>query len=196
MLFTLDGKTPQIAETAWIAPGSFVIGEVVIGERSTVWPGAVIRADSGPIRIGHDVHVEDGSILHGGSLTLGSNITIGHSVVVHGESIGSWVLLGNNCTVLDGAVVEDSCIIGANALVGPRQVIPSGSIVLGVPGVASPAREDQLSHRRAAQQSGEKQPDGHYQNAMRYRAAGIEERQLWTPALGSVGVLPPGWESA
>ena len=63
MLFTLAGKTPQIAETAWITPGSFVIGDVVIGERSTVWPGAVIRGDSGPIRIGHDVHIEDGAPL-------------------------------------------------------------------------------------------------------------------------------------
>lgn len=194
MLFSFEGKTPRIAATAWIGPGSFVIGDVVIGERSTVWPGAVIRADFAPIRIGDDVHIEDNVVLHsGGGLTLGNNITIGHSAVVHGKTIGNWVLLGNNCTVLDDAVVEDLCIIGANALVSPRETVPTGSLMLGVPGVATPARPDQLERRRAAQQSGATRTDGYYANAMRYRAAGIEERQLWTPIPGAVGELPPGW---
>lgn len=197
MLFSFGGKTPQVPDSAWIGPGSFVIGDVVIGERSTVWPGAVIRGDFAPIRIGDDVHVEDNVVLHSGSpLTLGSNITIGHSVVVHGKSIGDWVLLGNNCTVLDGAVVEDSCIIGANALVSPREVIPSGSLVLGVPGVVTPARPDQLERRRAAQESGGARTGGYHHNAMQYRAAGIEERQLWTSVPGAVGPLPPDWPRA
>lgn len=194
MLFTVNGKTPQIATTAWIGPGSFVIGDVVIGERSTVWPGAVIRGDFAPIRIGDDVHIEDNVVIHSGKeLTLANNITVGHSVVIHGKSIGDWVLLGNNCTVLDDSVIEESCIIGANALVSPREVIPSGSLVLGVPGVSTPAREDQLARRRAAQEAGNQRRDGYYHNAMRYRAAGIEERQIWTPVPGSVGELPPGW---
>lgn len=192
MLFEFEGKVPQIAATAWIGPGSFVIGDVVIGERSTVWPGAVIRADFSPIRIGDDVHVEDNVVLHSGSgLTLGNNITIGHSVVVHCKSVGNWVLLGNNSTILDDAVIEDEVIIGANALVSPRQVVPSGSIVLGIPGVITPARPDQLQRRRQAQQtSGD---SGYYQNAMKYRAAGIEERQVFVAAPGAVGELPPGW---
>lgn len=196
MLFAFEGKVPQVADTAWIGPGSFVIGDVVIGERSTVWPGAVIRGDYSAIRIGEDVHVEDNVVLHsGGGLTLGNNITIGHSVVVHGRSVGSYVLLGNNCTILDDAVIEDSCIIGANALVAPRQVVPTGSIVLGVPGVVTPARPDQLMRRRQAQTGSSTEPHTYYQNAMRYRAAGIEERQLWPGAApGGLGVLPPGWK--
>ncbi len=195
MLFTFEGKTPRVADTAWIGPGSFVIGDVVIGERSTVWPGAVIRADFAPIRIGDDVHIEDNVVLHsGGGLTLGNNITIGHSAVVHGKSIGNWVLLGNNCTVLDDAVVEDGCIVGAGALVSPREVVRSGALILGVPGVQTPARPDQLERRRQAQQSGGAgRVGGYYDNAMRYRAAGIEERQLWVAQPGAVGVLPPGW---
>ena len=191
MLFEFEGKVPQVAASAWIAPGAFVIGDVVIGERSTVWPGAVIRGDYSPIRVGENVHVEDNVVLHAGSgLTLGNYITIGHSVVVHCKSVGNYVLLGNNCTLLDDAVIEDSCIIGANALVSPREVVPSGSIVFGVPGVASPARPDQLARRRAYQES---PTGGYHDNAMRYRAAGIEERQVWVAPPGAVGELPAGW---
>lgn len=193
MLFELGGKRPQVAPSAWIAPGACVIGDVVIGERSTVWPGAVIRGDYSSIRIGENVHIEDGVILHSGSgLTLGNHITIGHSVVVHCKSVGNFVLLGNNCTVLDDAVVEDECIVGANALVSPREVVPSGSIVMGVPGVITRARPDQLERRRAYQGSGS---GGYHENAMRYRAAGIEERQFWSPPPGAVGELPAGWRS-
>lgn len=192
MLVEFDGKLPRVAASAWIGPGSTVIGDVVIGERSTVWPGAVIRADFAPIRIGADVHVEDNVVLHSGSgLTIGDNVTIGHSVVVHCRSVGSWVLLANNCTLLDDAVIEDEVIIAANALVAPRARIPSGSIVMGVPGVARPARPDQLANRRRAQAADE---GSHYwANAMKYRAAGIEERQVFVAAPGGVGELPPGW---
>jgi len=188
MLFELDGKLPQIAASAWIGPGSTVIGDVVIGERSTVWPGAVIRGDFAPIRVGDDVHVEDNVVLHSGSgLTIGNSVTIGHGAIVHGRSVGDFVLLANNCTVLDDAVIEDEVIVAANALVSPRERIPSGSIVLGVPGVARPARPDQLANRRRAQASGS--ASHYFANAMRYRAAGIEERQVFVAAPGGVGDL-------
>lgn len=194
MLFEFEGHVPQVHPSAWIGPGSFIIGDVVIGARSTVWPGAVIRADYSPIRIGENVHVEDNVVLHaGGGLTLGNHITIGHSVVVHCKSVGDFVLLGNNSTILDDAVIEDSCIVGANALVSPREVVPSGSIVLGIPGVITPARPDQLERRRAYQAS---PTGGYYDNAMRYRAAGIEERQIWVAPPGAVGELPPDWKPA
>lgn len=189
MLFELAGKLPQVAASAWIGPGSAVIGDVVIGERSTVWPGAVIRGDFAPIRIGADVHVEDNVVLHCGSgLTIGDNVTIGHGAVVHCRSVGNWVLLANNSTVLDDAVIEDEVIVAANALVSPRARIPSGSIVFGVPGVARPARPEQLAGRRRAQASS---GGSHYfANAMKYRAAGIEERQTFVAAPGGVGDLP------
>lgn len=176
MLIPFGGKTPQVADSAWIGPGSFVIGDVVIGERSTVWPGAVIRADFAQIRIGADVNIEDNVVIHSGTpVTIGDRVTIGHSVVVHCSEVQSGVLLGNNCTVLDGAVIGERSIIGAGALVPPREVIPPGSLVLGVPGVVQPARRDQTDRRSAAQTEG----GGYYQNAMRYREAGIEERQVW-----------------
>ena len=176
MLLPFEGKIPQIQESTWIGPGSFVIGDVVIGERSTVWPGAVIRGDFNSIRIGNDVHVEDNVVIHSGEgIVLGNNITIGHSVVVHCAEVHDHVLLGNNCTVLDGAIIGEHSIVAAGAVVAPREVVPPYSIVMGVPGLIRPARRDQVEGRRQRQQSG----GGYHQNAMRYRAAGIEERQLW-----------------
>lgn len=177
MLIPFNGKIPQIQESTWIGPGSFVIGDVVIGARSTVWPGAVIRGDFASIRIGENVHVEDNVVIHcGDGIVLGNNITIGHSVVVHCKEVGDNVLLGNNCTVLDGAIIGEGAIIAANALVAPREVIPPYSIVMGIPGVATPARPDQIEARRVRQSN----PDGgYYANAMQYRAAGIEERHIW-----------------
>lgn len=176
MLIPFNGKTPQVADSAWIGPGSFVIGDVVIGERSTVWPGAVIRADFAPIRIGADVHVEDNVVLHSGEgLTLGNNITIGHSAVVHCAEVHDGVLLANNSTCLDGAIIGEGSIIAAGALVAPREVVPPFSIVMGVPGVIRPARQDQVEARRRRQTGG----GGYHVNAMQYRAQGIEERQVW-----------------
>ena len=95
MLIAIDGKTPQVAESAWIGPGAIVIGDVVIGERSTVWPGAVIRGDFAPIRIGANVHVEDNVVIHSGEgITIGDDVSIGHSVVVHCSEVHGGVLLG------------------------------------------------------------------------------------------------------
>ncbi len=177
MLIAIDGKTPQVAESAWIGPGAIVIGDVVIGERSTVWPGAVIRGDFASIRIGANVHVEDNVVIHSGEgITIGDNVTIGHSVVVHCSEVHDGVLLGNNCTVLDGAVIGEHSIVGAGALVSPREVVPPRSLVYGVPGVIRPARADQLDRRAQRQRSGS--GGGYHENAMRYRAAGIEDREL------------------
>ena len=184
MLFALGEKVPVVAESAWIGPGSFVIGDVVIGERSTVWPGAVIRGDFGAISIGENVHVEDNVVIHcGGGITLGNNITIGHSAVVHCGEVGDGVLLGNNCTVLDDAVIGEGSIIAAGALVPPRQVVPPYSIVMGVPGVARPIDRRQPAMRGpASAPASDQAPGGYYEKAMLYRAAGIEERQLWDAA--------------
>ncbi|MEZ4504066.1 MAG: gamma carbonic anhydrase family protein [Dehalococcoidia bacterium] len=179
MLFTFEGKTPQIEDSTWIGPGSFVIGDVVIGARSTVWPGAVIRGDFNSIRIGENVHVEDNVVIHSGEgIVLGNNITIGHSAVVHCARVGDGVLLANNSTVLDGAIIGDGCIIAAGALVPPREVVPPYSIVMGVPGTVRPAPQRLVEGRRNRQTS---TTGGYHDNAMRYRASGIEEREVWTP---------------
>ena len=178
MIIPFGGKTPQIAESAWIAPGATIIGDVVIGERSSVWPGAVIRGDYAPIRIGADVNVQDNVVLHCDEpLTIGDDVTIGHAVVVHGREIGDEVLIGNNATVMPGVVIGSNSIVGAGALVPPRMETPQYSLVLGVPGKVRQAAPDRIERLRRESEG----PMSYHENALRYRAEGIEDRSIWTP---------------
>ena len=135
MIVPFGGKTPRIAESAWIGPGATIIGDVAIGERSSVWPGAVIRGDYAPIRIGADVNVQDNAVIHCDEpLAIGDGVTIGHAVVVHGREIGDGALIGNNATLMPGVAIGAHSIVGAGALAPPRMRTPPHSLVLGVPG--------------------------------------------------------------
>ncbi len=134
MIKSFDGKTPCIAETAYISEAACIIGEVEIGEGSGVWPGAVIRADFAPIRIGHNTFIEDNCVVHTGRpMDIGDNIIVGHGVVLHGLSISSNTLIGSNATVLDGTRIGRFCIIGAGCLVSQGMIVPDYSLVVGVP---------------------------------------------------------------
>ena len=127
----------NIAEWVYIAEGAKIIGDVTIGEDSSIWYNAVIRGDSNSIVIGENTNVQDNAVLHTSNshaLTIGDNVTIGHGAIVHGCTIGNNVLIGMGAIVLDGAVIEDNCIIGAGALVTQNKVMPEGSLVLGNPG--------------------------------------------------------------
>lgn len=136
MIQSFNGKTPIIAESAFIHEGAFIIGDVTIGEGSGVWPGAVIRADFGPIRIGCGTMIEDNCVLHSGTpMDIGDNITVGHGVVLHCRRVGSNNLIGNNSTILDDAEIGNYCVIGAGSLVRPRMKIPDNSFVVGAPAV-------------------------------------------------------------
>ena len=129
-------KRGKIAEWVYIAEGAKIIGDVTIGEDSSVWYNAVIRGDSNSIVIGENTNVQDNAVLHTShshALTIGDNVTIGHGAIVHGCTVGNNVLIGMGAIVLDGAVVEDNCIIGAGALVTQNKVMPEGSLVLGNP---------------------------------------------------------------
>ena len=126
----------NIAEWVFIAEGAKLIGDVTIGEDSSVWYNAVIRGDSNSIVIGENTNVQDNAVLHTShshALTIGDNVTIGHGAIVHGCTVGNNVLIGMGAIVLDGAVIEDNCIIGAGALVTQNKVIPMGSLALGNP---------------------------------------------------------------
>ena len=134
MIRSFNGKTPKIADTAFVSEFAYVVGDVEIGEKSGVWPGAVVRGDFGSIRIGKNSHIEDNAVVHAWkSLTIGDNVTVGHSAVVHCQRIGDNVLVGNNATVLDDTEIGDFCIIGANSMVRGAQKIPDRSFVVGVP---------------------------------------------------------------
>ena len=135
MIRAFNGKTPKIADSAFVSEWAYVVGDVEIGENSGIWPGSVIRGDFNSIKIGRDCQIEDNSVLHcGTSMEIGDHVIIGHGAVIHGLKIGNNVLIGNNATVLDLAEVGDNCIIAANSMVATGQKIPSNSVVAGVPG--------------------------------------------------------------
>lgn len=136
-------STPTLGERVYVDPASVVIGDVAIGDDSSVWPCAVIRGDMHRIRIGARTSVQDGAILHithagqfnedGWPLTIGDDVTIGHSVNLHGCAIGNRVLIGIGSIILDGAVVEDDVVIGAGSLVPPGKTLESGYMYMGSP---------------------------------------------------------------
>ncbi len=132
------GKFPQIAASAYIDPAAVVIGDVVIGEKSSLWPMTVVRGDVHHIRIGRRTNIQDGSVLHVMKdqypLVLEDEVTVGHSVTLHGCTIHSQVLIGMGCIILNGAVIGSHSIIAAGTLITERTVIPEGSLVMGSPG--------------------------------------------------------------
>ena len=134
-LFSFEGLEPVISPTAWIAPTATLIGDVTVEDEASVWYGAVLRADFGPIIVRRGANVQDGSVLHGGpsGTEVGEGATIGHLCVVHGARIGTEALIGNGATVLDGAVIGDRALIAAGCTVPPGMTIPDGMLAVGVP---------------------------------------------------------------
>ncbi|HEU0120707.1 MAG TPA: gamma carbonic anhydrase family protein [Bryobacteraceae bacterium] len=137
MIRSFQGTTPRVAATAWIDPTAVVIGDVTIGERSSVWPNAVLRGDVNTITIGEETNVQDGSVLHVEhalyELTLGNRVTVGHSVVLHGCTVEDDCLIGIGAIVLNGAKIGKGSVIAAGALVPEGMEIPPGSLAMGVP---------------------------------------------------------------
>jgi gamma-carbonic anhydrase len=132
------GVWPKIADSAYVDPAALIIGDVTIGERSSIWPGVIIRGDVHWIRIGARTNVQDGSVLHVMKdefpLVLGDSVTVGHGVILHGCTVESRVLVGMGSIVLNNARIGEGSIIGAGTLVPEREVVPPGSLFLGHPG--------------------------------------------------------------
>ena len=168
---SLGDKVPRIAPTAWVSEMAYVVGDVEIGEGSSIWPGAVVRGDFGSITIGRDTHIEDNCVVHSAEhLTIGDHVIVGHGVVVHCLSVGSNCLLGNNATLLDGAVIGDECLIAAGSVVLGRTEVPQGSFVSGAPASVEPVSDRHLRRLRSQAQAGDK---GYGGMAQRYRSAGL-----------------------
>lgn len=136
-------RTPQLAERVFVDASAVVIGDVELGEDSSVWPMTVIRGDMHRIRIGARTSVQDGCVLHithagpfnpeGFPLTIGDEVTVAHKVTLHGCTLGNRILVGMGSIVMDGAVVEDEVIIGAGSLVPPGKRLESGYLYVGSP---------------------------------------------------------------
>lgn len=140
---SFQGISPTLGSNVFIDQSAVVLGDVCIGEDSSVWPQTVIRGDMHRIRIGSRTSIQDGSILHithagpfnkeGWPLIIGNEVTIGHRCVLHGCSIADHVLIGNGAIVMDGAIIEENVIVGANALVPPGKKLQSGYLYFGSP---------------------------------------------------------------
>lgn len=152
-----QGVFPQIASSAYIHPSAQVIGDVVIGERASVWCGTVVRGDVNLIRIGSETNIQDLCTLHvshrrpenpeGAPLLIGSRVTVGHNVILHGCEIGDECLIGMGSIVMDKAVLQTHVLLGAGSLVPEGKVLESGYLYLGRP--AKPLRaltDGELAH--------------------------------------------------
>jgi len=141
MIKGLNGNTPRIAGSAFVSEAAYIVGDVIIGENSNVFPGAVIRGDFGRISIGCNTSVEDNCVIHSGApssargdVDIGDRVLIGHGAVLNCRKIGSSVLIGMNATILHNAEIGDTCIIGAGCLVSQGMKVPDNSFVVGIPG--------------------------------------------------------------
>lgn len=140
---TFEDKTPRIATTAYIDAASLVLGDVVIGEDSSVWPMTVIRGDVHSIQIGARSNIQDSSVLHvthdseyvpgGLALKIGDDVTVGHRVILHACTVGDRCLIGMGSTILDGAILEDEVMLGAASLVPTGKRLESGFLYVGAP---------------------------------------------------------------
>jgi carbonic anhydrase/acetyltransferase-like protein (isoleucine patch superfamily) len=165
-IYELDGVAPRMADSAWVADSAQVMGNVVLGENSSVWFGAVLRGDTETITLGEGSNIQDGSVMHadvGFPLSVGKHVTVGHQVMLHGCTIGDESLIGIGATVLNGAKIGRNCLVGAGSLVTEGKEFPDGSMIIGSPAkvVKSLTPEQIEGLRRSA---------GHYiENAERYR---------------------------
>ena len=143
MILSFEGKFPRLHPSVFVAPSAEIIGDVEIGEGSSVWFGAVIRGDFNRIRIGKKVSVQDNCVLHidryRSGIIIGDEVTIGHRSVLHGCQIGNLCLIGMGSVILDDVKIGDGCIIGAGSVVPPGTELAPRTLALGVP--AKPKRE-------------------------------------------------------
>ena len=135
MIRTLGDKTPKIHPTAFISEFAYVIGDVEIGEGSSVWPGAVVRADMGRIVIGSHTNVQDNSVVHGDAdVEIGDYVTIGHKVLCHAKTVGDRAVIGNGATLNDGVEIGEYSLIASGTMLVDNVQIPPRSLVVGSPG--------------------------------------------------------------
>ena len=170
-IYQLDNSTPDLHESAWVADGAQVIGNVRLGEGASVWFGVVIRGDTSTITIGKGTNIQDNSVLHadeGMPLVIGENVSVGHHVMLHGCTVGDGSLIGIQAVVLNGAKIGKNCLVGAGSLVTEGKQFPDGCMILG-----SPARV--IRQLSADQIEGLRMNAQHYMNNARRYQAGLKK---------------------
>ncbi|REK77235.1 gamma carbonic anhydrase family protein [Paenibacillus paeoniae] len=157
MLLPYNKVIPAVHDSCYIAEGAKLIGDVTIGEKSTVWFNAVLRGDLAPIKIGHSCNIQDGVVGHVNSdqpLLLADEVSIGHSAIIHGCTIGRGTLIGMGAIVLNGADIGEYALIGAGSIVTENKKIPSYTLSIGTPArVIRELTEDDLQRMRRTMES-------------------------------------------
>lgn len=137
MVIEFNGKSPKIADSAFITEDAMIIGDVEIGQNANIWFGSIVRGDLNYIRIGKNCNIQDGCLIHVVKdlypVILEDDVALGHRVVIHGCRVGRGSLIGIGAIVLDGSVIGEESIVGAGAVVAPKSIIPPRSIVMGTP---------------------------------------------------------------
>lgn len=135
-LIALDGKTPRLGSRVFVADGAVLVGDVEVGDDSSVFYNAVLRGDLAPIRIGNRTNIQDNVTVHvstGMGVVVGDEVTVGHNAVLHACTIDDNVMVGMGAIVMDGAHIKKNCIVGAGAVVTQGREFPENSLVLGAP---------------------------------------------------------------
>lgn len=139
-IVSINGKTPRIHPSAFIAPGAVVAGDIEIGPEVSIWYGVVLRSEYVPVKIGAKTSIQDNSVLHTNPfiskdpLYIGEEVTIGHGAILHHCSIGDRALVGMGSIVLDGSVLGEESVVAAGTLVGMRTQVPPRNMIIGNPG--------------------------------------------------------------
>lgn len=152
-LIPVRGFTPKLDKDVYLAPNAFLIGDVEVGEKASIWFNVTVRGDVMPIRIGREANIQDGSVLHGTygkfGCNVGERVTVGHLVTLHGCSIGRETLVGMGCTVMDNAQIGEQCLIGAGSLVTEGMKIPARHLAFGRPAkVIRPLNSEEIESLR------------------------------------------------
>ncbi len=138
-LVTARGFSPKLGEEVFVAEGSQIIGDVQLGDKSSIWFNATLRGDVMPIVIGSETNIQDGSVLHGTygkyACIVGNRVTIGHNVILHGCKVGTGSLVGMGSIVMDGAEIGEYSVVGAGSLVTEGKKFPPKSLIVGRPAV-------------------------------------------------------------
>jgi carbonic anhydrase/acetyltransferase-like protein (isoleucine patch superfamily) len=152
-IYSIGRKTPEIHESAFVADTAALIGDVIVDSQSSVWPGAVLRGDNEPIRIGERSNVQEGAVLHadpGFPLLIEAGVSIGHQAMLHGCTVRQGALIGIQAVILNGAVIGRNCLVGAGAVVTEGKQFPDNSLILGATAKAvKELTEDAIAGMRA-----------------------------------------------
>lgn len=144
-IYKLGGQAPQIHASAFVADEATLIADVRLDEGTSVWPGAVLRADNEPITVGAASNIQEGAVLHtdpGCPLTIGRNVTVGHQAMLHGCTVGDGSLIGIQAVILNNAVIGRGCLVAAGAVVTEGKVFPDRSLIMGAPAKVMRALDD------------------------------------------------------